>query len=52
MIWYEFTFEAPHPQDSRKCVRFVIEVPLPAASMLPKDAILESRIKWRSKDHG
>jgi len=47
--WYEFTFDAAHPEDDAITLRFVIEVPVPPARDLPGGAILESQIRWREE---
>lgn len=48
MTWYEFTFDAAHPEDRRINLRFVVSVPVPPARDLPKGSLLETRIRWRS----
>jgi hypothetical protein len=51
MTWYEFTFDARHPQDKRICLRFVVQVPIPAAVDLPQGSVLETLIQWREDRH-
>lgn len=51
MTWYEFTFEAPHPEDRDICLQFFIQIPLPPARDLPKGSVLESHIRWREDPH-
>lgn len=50
MIWCEFIFETPHPQNPSICIRFVITTPVPSAHGLREGAIVENRIHWRGED--
>jgi hypothetical protein len=47
MLWCEFTFDAPHPENPNVGVRFVITTPVPSALGLRDGAILENHIFWQ-----
>lgn len=51
MIWCEFIFEAPHPENPDICIRFIITTPVPPARGLPEGAVLENHILWKGGSH-
>ncbi len=48
MKLFEFTFEAPHPENPAVTVRFFIEAPCMPGAAIPDGALLELHLKWRS----